>query len=53
LAKPNYSFQKRQKEMAKKAKKDQKKQRKMDQKPDETVNQDVPIQNETPPNESP
>ena len=36
LAKPNYQFKKRQKELAKKEKKELKKQRKIDQKTDES-----------------
>jgi len=36
LAKPNYQFKKRQKELAKKEKKELKRQRKIDQKTDET-----------------
>jgi hypothetical protein len=42
LAKPNYSFKKRQKELAKKEKQELKRQRKLDQKADEAQIQQDP-----------
>ncbi len=44
MAKPNYQFKKRQKELAKKKKKELKRQRKMGQKPDEPEIQEDQIQ---------
>ncbi|MBU0681823.1 MAG: hypothetical protein KKD73_10425 [Proteobacteria bacterium] len=40
MAKPNYSFEKRQKELAKKKKKEEKKQRKLSKDPDPINGQD-------------
>jgi hypothetical protein len=40
MATPNYSFQKRQKELAKQRKKEEKLKRKSEDKPDETASQD-------------
>ncbi len=43
MAKPNYTFEKRQKELNKKKKKEEKRQKKLDQGTEETQTEQIPI----------
>ncbi|MFT5709575.1 MAG: hypothetical protein ACI8QT_000261 [Halioglobus sp.] len=43
MAKPNYTFEKRQKELAKKKKKEEKRLRKMDQSPEDAQPEQAPL----------